>query len=294
MFSRVPPENFLPMTIEPSHLFAMLSHARHLAESPIVIKLGGSAMEDPAATAGTLDSIAALRQVGLRLIVVHGGGKPIDRAMASAGLEVKKVLGRRYTDDAALAIVVKVVREIAVGIVADLATRAAHAQVAEPIMARRLMLPGLDLQPVDLGHVGLPVSINTPEIMSLLDARSIPVLPCIGQDSDGLLYNINADTAAAAVAGAVGASICIFLTDTPGVLRDRHDPASRVPRLTVAECQSMMADRIIDGGMIPKVEACFEALEMGAKKAIILDGRNPHATLSMILSTTMTGTEIVP
>ncbi len=269
------------------------ARARSLNDAPLVIKLGGSAMEDPAATAGTLDSIAVLHQLGLPLILVHGGGKAIDRAMTEAGIEVRKVLGRRYTDPATLEVVCQVLWQISQDLCAKLIERDVRTSLEQPITAERLMLPGIDLQPVDLGLVGRPTQIDVEKLNFLIEQSAVPVIASLGrQDKQNL--NINADTAASAVAGAMKAETVYFLTDTPGVLADRYDPASRYARLTVAECNELITSGVIDGGMIPKVEACFEALQAGAKRAVILDGRNPHSLLSEFVSDTVLGTEILP
>ncbi|CAN5574036.1 acetylglutamate kinase [soil metagenome] len=272
-------------------LLRATARARAFHGKTFVIKLGGSAMEDPAATAGTLDAIAALHHLNLRLTLVHGGGKPIDRAMAAAGIEVKKVQGRRYTDEATMAVVLRVLNEITHDLCEQLKARGIRSSWEIPIKAERLLLPGNDLQPVDLGLVGQPVDIDFFKLQFLCENNYLPVIASLGRQDGGYL-NINADTAASAIAGAMKAEACLFLTDTPGVLKDRHDPASLLPRLTVAECKQLIADGVIDGGMIPKVEACFEALDAGAGKAVILDGRNPHSLLSLVLSDTLTGTEI--
>ncbi|MGL6094578.1 MAG: acetylglutamate kinase [Fimbriiglobus sp.] len=283
-------------------LLVAAAKARLLRGRTRVVKLGGSAMEDPGTTRGTLAAVACLQTLGVRVILVHGGGKPIDRAMAAAGLTPKKVLGRRYTDDATLRIVVKVLQELNEGLVGQLGAVGASAfgfneresiPAAFPITGEPLTLPGDDGKPVDLGRVGKPTKVD----VSALDEDegcgfSIPVLPSLARDAAGWL-NVNADTAAAAVAGALKAEACVFLTDTPGVLRDVHDPASLLAKLTRAECQQLIADGVIAGGMIPKVEACFEALDAGAGRAVILDGRNPHALLGEFLGEP-SGTEIVP
>jgi acetylglutamate kinase len=260
--------------------------------APIVVKLGGSAMEDPAATDGCLRAVATLHRLGVPLVLVHGGGKPIDRAMAEAGLTPKKVAGRRYTDDATLDIVVRVLGELNLGLVQRLVglgvTANSFTEAATfPLHGQRLLLPGLDLQPVDLGSVGTVTGVRLPS----LDG-AVPVLPSLAIDIDGGWLNVNADTAASAVAGALGAAQAIFLTDTPGVLRDRANPGSLIPRLTEAEARELIATGVIDGGMVPKVEACFEALGAGAKAALILDGRVPFALLDVFLNDTFTGTAI--
>lgn len=275
-------------------LLRATAKARTLANATLVIKLGGSAMEDPVATAGTLDSIAALHQLGLRTVILHGGGKPIDRAMAAEGIEVKKVQGRRYTDEATLQIVVAVLGEIAEGLADELEKRGIagfpmHDPEVMPVQGERLTLDG-----TDLGHVGQPTSINTVSLTDSMDGGMIPIIPSLALDRENNWLNVNADTVASAVAGYLQAGSVYFLTDTPGVLANRHDPASLHARLTVAQCKSLIASGVIEGGMIPKVEACFEALDAGAKRAVILDGRNPHSLLSEFVSDTVLGTEILP
>lgn len=289
---------------DPGSPFAVLRSAaarlRALRGRAVVVKLGGSAMEEPAATRGTLESVVTLHSLGMKVALVHGGGKPIDRAMAAAGIEPVKVQGRRYTDDATLDIVVRVLSELNVGIVEQLEALGgtAHGYTdfdAFPIVGRPLVLAGFDLQPIDLGRVGQIAQIALDPFELDLDRdRRIPVLPSLAVDiDDGGWLNVNADSVAAGMAGALDAEAVLFLTDTPGVLRDRHDPQSRLPKLTVAECKELIAAGVIDGGMIPKVEACFEALTAGAKRAVILDGRNPQSLLAEFLGEPG-GTEVVP
>lgn len=273
------------------------SAARTLAAKPVVVKLGGSAMEEPIATRGTLECVAALHKLGAKLVLVHGGGKPIDRAMAAAGIEPRKVQGRRYTDDATLEIVVRVLFEINSKLEKDLYALGVSAfgyddleeKLHFPVEASRLQLAGSDGTPIDLGHVGRPDSVAESELVRRLDDGWLPVLPSLGleleedQEVGGRWLNINADTLAGAVAGALQSEHCLFLTDTPGVLRDRNDPSSLFQKLTVDECREMIASGVIAGGMIPKVEACFDALQAGAKRAVILDGRRPHALMEWAL-----------
>jgi acetylglutamate kinase len=273
--------------------------ARGLRGKTRVVKLGGNAMEDPAATAGTLDALVALQTLGVRQIVVHGGGKPIDRAMTAAGLVPKKVAGRRYTDDATLEIVVRVLRkEICPGVVKDLQSRGGnavglHGDDRQILFGEKLTLPGDDGSPVDLGYVGDPADVDADLLDDTLDEGVMPVIPSLAVDGEGGWLNVNADTAAAAVAGAVMAEAVLFLTDTPGVLQDRANPASLIRRLTESEARSLVAAGTIDGGMVPKVEACFTALAAGAGRAVILDGRDPHALLAEFLGGPPAGTEIV-
>jgi acetylglutamate kinase len=293
-------------------LLQAAARVRALAGRPVVVKLGGSAMEDPVATHGALESVAALQALGVRVAVVHGGGKPIDRAMATAGLQPRKVAGRRYTDDATLEVVVRVLKELNAGTVAlftEVGGRAGMVTNADatgidiiqafqdpprfPLVGDRLTLPGADGQPVDLGRVGKPTRVDAALLGRSLALGYAPVLPSLARSAgdDGWL-NVNADTAASAVAGALRADACLFLTDTPGVLRDIKDPGSLLSKLTRAECDALIRDGVIGGGMVPKVEACFEALEEGATSALILDGRVPYSLLDVFLRDTFTGTEI--
>lgn len=274
----------------------------------VVVKLGGSAMEDPAATDACLKSVNVLYLLGVPVVLVHGGGKPIDRAMAEAGLVPKKVAGRRYTDDATLEVVVRVLGEISVDLHRRAAgigarTRCYFEDAADlgafehwPLWGEPLKLPGTEGRPIDLGRVGAVTRVNAEAIAADFapgDPQNpfVPIIPSLARDGSGWL-NVNADTAASAVAGALKADKAIFLTDTPGVLRDRRDPNSLIPKLTESEARSLIASGVIDGGMVPKVEACFEALEAGAKSALILDGRAKFSLLDVFLHDTFKGTAI--
>jgi len=273
-------------------LLRACGHARSLRGRIWVVKLGGSAMEEPEATRSMLASLVALQTLGLRIVVVHGGGKPIDRAMAAAGLEPKKVAGRRYTDEAVLQVVMRVLDEINRDIVAELNALGGDAISERQVLAgTRLVLPGPDLQPIDLGRVGTVTLVATVTLHTALTAGKIPVIPCLARstEDDGWL-NVNADTAAAAVAGAMSAECCYFLTDTPGVLRQRTDPGSRIQQLTRQECQTLIESDIIADGMIPKVQACLDALDAGANRAVILDGRERHSLLAEFVSESIPGT----
>ncbi|AWM37975.1 Acetylglutamate kinase [Gemmata obscuriglobus] len=275
----------------------------------VVVKLGGSAMEEPAATDACLRSVNVLSLFGVRVALVHGGGKPIDRAMAAAGLTPRKVAGRRYTDADTLAVVVRVLGEINSDLVqrADrIGTRvrgyydngAGSGDFAGwPLTGARLSLTDATGAPVDLGHVGTVTGVAVNALRAAhqpSDGRdpSVPILPSLARDASGGWLNINADTAASAVAGVLKADMAVFLTDTPGVLRDRSDPRSLISKLTEAEARGLIASGVINGGMVPKVEACFEALEAGAKSALILDGRVPYSLLDVFLKDTFTGTVI--
>ncbi len=262
-------------------------------DRPVVVKLGGSAMEDPTATDACLRSVATLNALGVPLVLVHGGGKPIDRAMADAGLTPRKVAGRRYTDEDTLEIVVRVLQEIGRDLATRLVALGTQAAVIPSLLTgSRLFLSDESGLPIDLGRVGIVTQVGTVAIEQAWDAEGVPVLPSIAMHEDGGWLNINADTAAAAVAGALEADRVVFLTDTPGVLRDRANPESLITSLTECEARELIASGVVGGGMVPKIEACFEALDAGAKEALILDGRVPYSLLDVFLHDTFKGTAI--
>jgi acetylglutamate kinase len=279
-------------------LIEALSYIRQFHHRVIVIKLGGSAMEEPAALRATLEDVVFMATVGLRPVLVHGGGKPIDRAMAAAGLKPRKVQGRRYTDDETLAIVVRVLmNEINVDIehqLRQLGGRAVgpHNGAVQYLFGEKLMLPGPE-GPIDLGRVGAVKRIDVELIRDFCRAGVIPVIPSVAQDADGGWLNVNADTAAAAVAAQLAAEKLVLLTDTPGILLDRDKPDSLVSSLDAARCDELIRTRVIDEGMIPKVEACLDSLRGGVKKTHIIDGRLPHSLLLEIYTDRGVGTEIV-
>jgi len=280
-------------------LIEALSYIRTFRDKLTVIKLGGSAMEDPDALRATLQDVAFMAAVGLRPILVHGGGKPIDRAMKAAGLQPKKVQGRRYTDDATLDIVVRVLREeINADIVRqlrELGGRAVglHTGPLQCLFGERLLLPGDDGQPLDLGRVGKVTRVDGGLIHDFAAAGVVPVIPCLALDAAGQWLNVNGDTAAAAVAAELKVEKLVFLSDTPGILRNRQDEGSLVRNLDAAGCRELIRQGIIDAGMIPKVEACLESLRDGVRKTHMSDGRVRHSLLVEIYTDTGVGTEIV-
>jgi acetylglutamate kinase len=279
-------------------LIEALSYIRTFRDRLTVIKLGGTAMEHPDSLRSNLQDVVFMATVGLRPILVHGGGKPIDRAMAAAGLKPRKILGRRYTDDETLAIVVRVLLdEINAGIVAHIRQfggRAVslHSGSLQSLFGERLFLPGEGGQPVDLGRVGRVTRVDCELIETFCTAGVIPVIPSLAFDANGQWLNINADTAAAAVAGELRAEKLVFLTDTPGILLDRRDEQSLVRNLNAAGCRELITRGIIDEGMIPKVEACLDSLHAGVRQTHMIDGRLRHSLLLEIYTDQGVGTEI--
>jgi acetylglutamate kinase len=280
-------------------LIEALGYIRTFRDRLTVIKLGGSAMEDPAALRATLQSVVFLETVGLRPVLVHGGGKPIDRAMSKSGLVPKKIQGRRYTDDATLGIVVDVLtNEINAGIVRqmrELGGRAVglHTGTLQALHGDRLTLPNPGGEPIDLGRVGQVTRVDVGLIHDFADAGVVPVIPSLAHDAAGGWLNVNADTAACGVAADLKAAKLVMLTDTPGILRDPKDPASLIPHLDSAACRDLVQQGVIDGGMLPKVEACFDALKAGVGKVHVIDGRRKYSLLLEIFTDSGVGTEIV-
>ncbi len=278
-------------------LIEALGYIRRFQERQTVIKIGGSAMEEPEALRTTLQAVAFLSTVGLRPVLVHGGGKPIDRAMAAAGLQPKKVLGRRITDADTLAIVVRVLtEEINSGIVRELRElggRAAGLHTSMQVLFGEKLTLDANGEKLDLGHVGKVTRVDVDLINDLTRASVIPVIPSLAHDDQGGWLNVNADTAAAGVAAQMKAAKLVMMTDTPGILHDRKDPESLIASLTTQGCQQLIREGVIDSGMIPKVEACLEALRCGVGKTHIIDGRLRHSLLLEIFTDKGVGTEIV-
>jgi acetylglutamate kinase len=279
-------------------LIEALSYIRSFRGKLTVIKLGGSAMEDPGTLQATLEDIVFMETVGMRPVLVHGGGKPIDRAMSAAGLEPRKILGRRYTDGQTLAIVVRVLlQEINTKIVASirqLGGRAVglHSATLQCLFGAPLRFLDSGGQSVDLGHVGQINRTDAALVEDFCTAGVVPVIPSLAHDAEGRWLNVNADTAAAAVAGALRAEKLVFLTDTPGILRNRADERSLLSSLDADRCRELISEGTIDQGMIPKAEACLEGLRMGVAKTHIIDGRLPHSLLLEIYTDRGVGTEI--
>lgn len=269
-------------------------HGRH-----VVIKLGGSAMEEVTAVKHFLTDVIFMSAVGMRPILVHGGGKAINAAMSRAGIAPRFVQGRRYTDDETLEIVAQVLAgEICQNLVDEIVRQGGDAhglsyQTVNCLIGKRLLLPGENGEPIDLGRVGEVTDIDRDLLLMTCREGQIPVLPSIALDEQGGKLNVNADTAAAAVARLIQAEKLVFLSDVPGIYLDRKDPSTLQSHLNAARCRELIRDGIIDAGMVPKVEAALEALEAGVKKVHIIDARIAHSVLLEVYSNQGIGTEIV-
>jgi acetylglutamate kinase len=281
-------------------LIEAMSWIRRFRDRLVVIKLGGSALEDPQTVRDLLTDVIFMETVGMRPVLIHGGGKAISSAMKKAGLEPRFVLGRRFTDQATLDIVSRVLAgEICDDLVRQIRELGGNAAglsylTWNVLYAEKLMLPDEAGKPVDLGFVGEVRDVNRDLLLATIAKGTIPIIPSIGVDRQGQRYNVNADTAAAAVARSLDAEKLVFISDIPGILADKHDPNSLISHLTHARCRELIADGTIDAGMVPKVEAALDALKAGVGKVHIVDGRQPHSLLFEIYSNTGIGTEIVP
>lgn len=279
-------------------LIEALSYIRKFHGRFTVIKLGGSVMEDPESLRALLVDVVFMQTVGMRPVIVHGGGKAISAAMARAGLEPRFVRGRRYTDEATLEIVARVLaEEVNADIVRHIGKfggRAAglHHKSTPVLFGQRLTLRESDGATLDLGRVGEVDEVDAQQIENFCLAGVVPVIPSLAEDDDERLLNVNADTAAAAVATALKADKLVFLTDQPGILRDADDPGSLLRGLTPDDCRQLIAEGVITGGMIPKIEACLASLAVGVGKIHIIDGRLRHSLLLEIFTDSGIGTEI--
>lgn len=263
-----------------------------------VIKLGGSVLDDPDALQHLLIDVCFMSVVGMRPVLVHGGGKRINQAMAEAGLEPRFVQGRRYTDGQTLEIVERVLAEETNQFLADqlekLGGRAMTLNFqSTPVLTGQPMTHDESGQPIDLGHVGEVTSVDRIVIDNLCYAGQIPVIPSMCETEEGAKLNVNADSAAMAVAEALSAEKLVFVSDIPGVLRDSNDPATRITSLTPTRARQLIDEGVIHGGMIPKVEACLSVLDRGVSKVHIVDGRLRHSLLIEIYTTEGVGTQFL-
>jgi len=279
-------------------LLEALGWIRQFRDKITVIKLGGSVMEDECALRHVLLDIVFMETVGMRPVIVHGGGAAISRGMADAGLEPRWVQGRRYTDDAVLEIVERVlagsVNRRIVDEIDRLGGRAEglNFDTRNVLFGERMGLKDADGGDIDLGHVGKVTRVDCETIDDLCRRWVVPVIPSMCVAESGQKLNVNADTAATAVARALGAEKLVFLSDVNGVRRDKNDPDSLVHSLTAQQARDLIASGAIESGMIPKVQACLETLECGVRKIHIIDGRLRHSLLLEVYTSRGVGTEI--
>jgi len=279
-------------------LIEALPYIQQFRDALVVIKFGGSAMEEKACYESILTDITFMAGVGMKPIIVHGGGKAISRKMQNTGVRPVFVKGLRVTDEPAMRIVNEVLtKEINPGIVSSLVARGARARCihGQSILRASKLLEKNDKtgETVDLGFVGTVTSADTKPIHECLNSGNIPVITPVGLGPDNALYNINADDVAAAVAREIKARKLVFLSDIPGLLKNPDDPASIISTLKMNQVEGLIRKKIIDGGMLPKIRGGVNALQAGVRKVHIVDGRLSHSLLLEIFTDKGVGTEIL-
>ena len=271
-------------------LTAALPYIKKYSGKIVVIKYGGNAMVNPQLKEQVMEDIALLWLIGVKVVLIHGGGPEISETMKRLGKQSVFVDGLRVTDRETVDIVQMVLAgKVNKTLVNLIQMKGGHA----------VGLSGIDggiieakMKNEALGYVGEITKIRTQPIMDLLEKNYIPVISTVASDRQGNTYNINGDTAAAYIAGALGAQRLIMMTDIAGILMDKDDPSTLIPHLTVEEAGKLYDSGIISGGMIPKVDCCIEALEHGVKNVVIMDGRIPHSILMELLTDEGAGTMV--
>jgi acetylglutamate kinase len=282
-----------------SALIEALSYIQRFHNKVVVVKIGGSIMDDEKSLSNLLTDIVFMNYVGMQPVLVHGGGKAINQAMETAGLVPQMVQGRRYTDERTLAIAEHVlcnqINRFIVNFMQAQGCEAMglHSLTSNVLFAEKTYLQGPDGRRIDLGMVGEIKSVNARLLQLLVQADSIPCIATIARDDAGGRLNVNADTAAGAVAAAMKAEKFVVVSDTHGIRTNVDDPSTRVSNLTLSQIDEMVKSGIITSGMLPKVESCVAALRGGVSKTHIIDGRIPHALLLEIYTEAGIGTEIV-
>lgn len=268
-----------------------LPYIRKYSGKTVVVKYGGNAMINEDLKQQVMEDIVLLWLIGIKVVLVHGGGPEISEMMAKLGKKAEFVDGLRVTDRETVDIVQMVLAgKINKTLVSLLECKGGNAVGLSGADGR---LIEAEIKNPKLGYVGSITKINIQPVNDLLDNGYIPVISTVGCDKDGNAYNINGDTAAARIAGALKAERLILMTDIAGVLKDANDPKSLIAQLTVDEANELKEKNIISGGMIPKIECCVEALNQGVRKVIIMDGRVPHSILMELLTDEGAGTMLV-
>ena len=256
----------------------------------VVVKYGGNAMVNEQLKQQVMEDIALLWLIGVKVVLVHGGGPEISETMKKLGKEAVFVDGLRVTDKETVDIVQMVLAgKVNKTLVNLLQMKGGHAVGVSGIDGGIIEAKIKDER---LGYVGEITKIRTQPITDLLEKNYIPVISTVAMDKEGNTYNINGDTAAAYIAGALGAERLIMMTDIAGILRDKDDPSTLIPELTISEAKTLYDKGVISGGMIPKVDCCIEAIHKGVQNVIIMDGRVPHSILMEILTDEGAGTMV--
>ncbi|KPK44496.1 MAG: acetylglutamate kinase [Phycisphaerae bacterium SG8_4] len=280
-------------------LIEAMEYIRRFRGKIVVVKLGGSVLDDTSLQKKLIADVAFMATVGMRPIIVHGGGKAITRAMNEAGLEPVWVQGRRYTDERTLTIAEHTLVHKINTPICEMLTElgcepmALHSLGSCALFAEILRLTGEDGRKLDVGRVGKVVDVNAQLLIKLCADGTVPVIASVAKDKAGGKLNVNADSAAGMVAAGVGAEKLVVVSDTHGIRTDVEDPDSWVSSLNEAQIKEMINAGIITDAMFPKVEACITALDGGVRKAHIIDGRIAHSLLLEIYTDKGIGTQIL-
>ncbi len=271
-------------------LTAALPYIQKYAGKVVVVKYGGNAMTNDALKAAVMSDIVLLNLVGVKVVLVHGGGPEITATLKALGIESRFVNGLRYTDEETARVVQMVLcgktNKDLVKLIAGCGGRALGLCGLDGAMIQAKKLES----DVDLGFVGEVTHVDTEPILNAMADGYIPVIATVGVDAEGQVYNINADTAAACIATALGAENIILMTDIRGLMRDMQDENSLIGSVAIGELDGLIRDGTITGGMIPKVCCCAQAVEGGVKRAVMIDGRIPHSILIEMFSDEGIGT----
>ena len=266
-----------------------LPYIQDFCGSTVLVKVGGSVMESEAHLVSLLADIAFMDAVGMRVVLVHGGGKAISRALRESGHEATFVDGLRVTDEPTMEIVRRTLNNV---VNADLVRRLQAFKTNARPLHGNWMFTAEKITTPDRGFVGEPVAVDTRAALEMLDAGIVPVITPLGTGRDGHLYNVNADSAAAALAKALKVEKFVVVSDVPGLLRDPSDPATLMPTLRLPDVARLKDEGVIAGGMLPKIEGCEDAIRAGVRKVQLVDGRMPHSLLLEIFTREGVGTEI--
>ena len=283
-------ENFFSNAERAQVLTEALPHIKRYTGKTVVVKYGGNAMVNEQIKTQVMEDIVLLWLIGVKIVLVHGGGPEISDIMAKLGKKPEFVDGLRVTDKETIDIVQMVLAGKVNKTLVNLLEMKGGKAMGISGMDGRLIESKMKNE--KLGYVGEITKIHIQPVKDLLEKGYIPVISTLGCDKQGNAYNINGDTAAAYIAGALGAERLIMMTDIAGILRDKDDPSSLIANVTLEEAKHLQEEGVISGGMIPKVDCCIEAINEGVKNVIIMDGRVPHSILMELLTDEGAGTMV--
>ena len=287
-----------PLISKADVLNEALPFIQEFKDSIAVVKFGGSAMENPELTKKTMRDIVLLEAIGMKMVVVHGGGKAISARLKELGVETRFINGLRVTDDATIKVVDDVLhnntnRSLVEGITSvggrGISISGKKIMRAEKLWSRDAATG----EQLDIGYVGKVVAVDVNPILDALHYKFIPVITPLAMDFHGQTYNINADTAACEIAKALKARKLVFLSDVPGILRDPKDESTLISVIRTSEVDGLIAGGVLSGGMLPKIQSSVSAIAAGTREVHMIDGRTPHSLLLEIFTNSGIGTEIL-